>query len=43
MTRRIRILKTDRMTSQIQKRLEAFGFKILWVRISASQAVIGYI
>lgn len=42
MTKRIKTLKVKRMTSLVQKRLEAFGFTIVWVRISMGHAVIGY-
>lgn len=42
MTKRIRTLKVERMTSAIQKRLESFGFEIVWIRINTGHAVIGY-
>lgn len=42
MTKRIKTLKVSRMTSAVQKRLEAFGFEIVWIRIGLGHAVIGY-
>lgn len=42
MTTRTKTLTVKRMTSHIQKRLEAFGYRIVWVRIKTGQAVIGY-
>ena len=42
MTKRIRTLKVSRMTLDVQKRLEAFGFQIVWVRFKTGHAVIGY-
>lgn len=42
MTKRIKTLTVKRMTSLVQKRLEAFGFEIVWIRIKTGHAVIGY-
>lgn len=43
MTKRIKTLKVERMTDKVQKRLEAFGFQIVWVRfVSYGHTVIGY-
>jgi hypothetical protein len=41
--KRIKTMKVERMTATIQKRLEAFGFQIVWIKfVSYGHTVIGY-
>lgn len=40
--KRIRKLRVKRLTLDVQRRLEAFGFRIVWTRIGDGFAEIGY-
>lgn len=38
----LKTIKVNRMTSDVARRLENFGFRIVWVRIATGFAIIGY-
>lgn len=42
MANKIKTLKVNKLTDTVQRRLEAFGFKIVWIKIETGYALIGY-
>lgn len=42
MATKLKTMRVTRMTMAIQRRLENFGFRIVFIRIGIGHAVIGY-